>query len=79
MALKLAEAEIISEIKESDPVIILDDVMSEMDSDRRRLVLQLINNYDQVLITVPDRKLLDQPNLKYSKLFNVNKGKINIL
>ena len=79
LALKLAEAEIISEIKESDPVIILDDVMSEMDSDRRRLVLQLINNYDQVLITVPDKKLLDQPNLKYSKLFNVNKGKINIL
>ena len=77
LALKLAEAKIISELKKSDPIIILDDVMSEMDSERRKLILDLIASYDQVLITVPDIKLLDNFKLDYSKLFSVNKGEVN--
>ena len=77
LALKLAEAKIISELKKSDPIIILDDVMSEMDSERRKLVLELIDSYDQVLVTVPDIKLLDNSKLDNSKLFSVNKGKVN--
>jgi len=74
LALKLAEAKIIGELKKSDPIIILDDVMSEMDSERRKLVLELIASYDQVLVTVPDIKLLDNSKLGNSKLFSVNKG-----
>ena len=77
LALKLAEAKIISELKKSDPIIILDDVMSEMDSERRKLVLELIASYDQVLVTVPDIKLLDNSKLDNSKLFSVNKGEVN--
>ena len=49
-----------------------DDVMSEMDSERRKLVLELIASYDQVLVTVPDIKLLDNSKLDNSKLFSVN-------
>ena len=77
LALKLAEAKIISELQKSDPIIILDDVMSEMDSERRKLVLELIASYDQVLVTVPDIKLLDNSKLDNSKLFSVNKGEVN--
>jgi recombinational DNA repair ATPase RecF len=51
--------------------------MSEMDSERRKLILDLIASYDQVLITVPDIKLLDNFKLDYSKLFSVNKGEVN--
>ena len=79
LALKLAEAKIISELKGSDPIILLDDVMSELDSKRRELVLELIESYDQVLITIPDRKLLDNERIDESTLFSIKKGSVNSL
>ena len=53
--------------------------MSELDSKRRELVLELIESYDQVLITIPDRKLLDNERIDESTLFSIKKGSVNSL
>lgn len=50
LALKLSEAEIIRRKNNTSPVIILDDILSELDSSRRSFVLQHIEN-SQVFIT----------------------------
>lgn len=50
LALKLSEAEIIRRRNKTDPVIILDDILSELDSVRRDYVLNHIDN-SQVFIT----------------------------
>lgn len=50
LALKLSEAEIIRIKNKTDPVIILDDILSELDSVRRNYVLNHIDN-SQVFIT----------------------------
>lgn len=50
LALKLSEAEIIRRKNKTSPVVILDDILSELDADRRNFVLQHIGN-SQVFIT----------------------------
>ena len=50
LALKLAEAELIREITGEEPLILLDDVMSELDASRQDYILNHIRNR-QVFIT----------------------------
>ena len=54
LALRLAEAEYLAETRGDDPVILLDDVFSEMDDGRRERVLQKVSRYRQTLITTTD-------------------------
>ena len=54
LALRLAEAEYLAETRGDDPVILLDDVFSEMDDERRERVLQKVARYHQTLITTTD-------------------------
>jgi len=72
LALKLAEVEFIKEKKEEYPVLLLDDVMSELDENRRQQLLKFITGKVQTFITLNDKKLVD--NLVESKFFKVEKG-----
>ncbi len=54
LALRLAEAEYLAEMRGDDPIILLDDVFSEMDDGRRERVLQKVARYRQTLITTTD-------------------------
>ena len=54
LALRLAEAEYLAETRGDDPIILLDDVFSEMDDGRRERVLQMVARYRQTLITTTD-------------------------
>lgn len=54
LALRLAEAEYLAETRGDDPIILLDDVFSEMDDGRRERVLQKVVRYRQTLITTTD-------------------------
>ena len=54
LALRLAEAEYLAETRGDDPIILLDDVFSEMDAGRRERVLQKVARYRQTLITTTD-------------------------
>lgn len=54
LALRLAEAEYLAEARDDDPIILLDDVFSEMDERRRERVLQKVARYRQTLVTTTD-------------------------
>ena len=54
LAMRLAEAEYLSQTRRDDPIILLDDVFSEMDAPRRERVLQKVANYRQALITTTE-------------------------
>lgn len=54
LSLKIAELEIIKNETGSTPVLLLDDVMSELDYNRRKLLLSSIGNA-QILLTCTDR------------------------
>jgi DNA replication and repair protein RecF len=51
VSLKLAEAAIISERTGEPPVLLLDDVLSELDPDRRLALLERVGEQEQVIIT----------------------------
>lgn len=73
LSLKLSEAEILSEIRGENPVLLLDDVLSELDIKRQNYLLNKINDY-QVFITCCEHN--DKQQMKKGKVFTVNKGRI---
>jgi DNA replication and repair protein RecF len=54
LALLLAEREAIAATRDAIPVMLLDDVMSELDADRRGLLVQRLDDGGQALITTTD-------------------------
>ena len=54
LALRLGEAETLSAARGREPLLLLDDALSEMDAVRRQRVLEKASHYPQVLITTTD-------------------------
>jgi DNA replication and repair protein RecF len=55
LALLLAERQVIAERRDSAPVMLLDDVMSELDARRRQALVELLHNTEgQAVITATD-------------------------
>jgi DNA replication and repair protein RecF len=54
LALKLAEVRAMTEATGSAPLLLLDDVMSELDAQRRGLLLQVLGDVDQAILTTTD-------------------------
>jgi DNA replication and repair protein RecF len=58
LSLRLAEASYLATARGEEPVVLLDDVLSEMDAPRRRRVLEKLAGYQQSLITTTDLALV---------------------
>lgn len=52
--MKLAEGEIIKDIKKKAPLFLLDDLFAELDLNNSRRIIERIKNAGQVLITTTD-------------------------
>lgn len=74
LALKLAELEYIKSETGEYPVLLLDDVMSELDENRREQLLSFIKDKVQTFITATDDKFF--PDWKPGKYYWVNAGNI---
>ncbi|MEP6870485.1 MAG: DNA replication and repair protein RecF, partial [Anaerolineaceae bacterium] len=57
LSMRLAEASFLRRALGDDPVVLLDDVLSELDARRRRGVLDFIDSFQQTIVTTaePDR------------------------
>ncbi|MDO5018366.1 MAG: DNA replication/repair protein RecF [Lagierella massiliensis] len=64
LTLKLAQTKLYDEIKESSPIILLDDVFSELDDDRINYLLKEIKDY-QCIITSTDEGFIKNYNGEY--------------
>lgn len=73
LALKLAEASLLREKTQDEPVALLDDVMSELDEGRQDYILNHIKNW-QVFITCCDANTVLR--LKQGKTFHIENGKL---
>ncbi len=73
LALKLGMASLVKEFTGEQPVALLDDVMSELDTSRQDYILNHIKDW-QVFITCCDPSSVK--NLKYGKAFEVDRGVI---
>ena len=73
LALKLAEASLLKEMTQNEPLALLDDVMSELDITRQDYILNHIKNW-QVFITCCDADTVLR--LKKGKTFHIENGGI---
>ena len=76
LTLRLSEASYISSVRGEEPIVLLDDVLSEMDISRRRRVLQKIAGYEQVMITTTDPELMRQLLGPEAAYFRVEDGQV---
>ena len=76
LALKLAEAALLQNITKETPVILLDDVMSELDAHRQDYILNHVKK-NQVFITCCD--ITNTLKLKEGKIFHVENGSVTVL
>ncbi len=78
LALKLSEVLLMKE-NNYIPIILLDDVFSELDSSKKNNLLSYIINDNQVIITTTDLDNIDKKILSKSKLIRIENGKIKNL
>ena len=79
LALRLAEASYLSNLRADGPIVLLDDVLSELDSRRRAQVLRRASSYEQVVITTTDLEPLGQEFLRTATCFQVAAGQVTLL
>ncbi|HEY3080770.1 MAG TPA: DNA replication/repair protein RecF [Chloroflexota bacterium] len=76
LALKMAEGAFIREATGEWPVLLLDDVMSELDEVRRGQVLSAVAPEQQVIMTATELEAVDAGFLRRAKVFEVEAGAI---
>ncbi|MEZ0397069.1 MAG: DNA replication/repair protein RecF [Anaerolineales bacterium] len=77
LALKLAEVEWMKDKTGQWPVLLLDEVLAELDLQRRADLLTFIEDIEQVLLTTTDLKLFAPAFVEKATLWEVEAGKVN--
>lgn len=75
LSLKLSEIELVKQIINDTPILLLDDVLSELDSNRQNYLLNSINNI-QTLITCTGLDEFVNNRFNINRIFKVVEGKV---
>lgn len=76
ISFKLAELEIFNDINKEYPILILDDLFSELDIKKVEKILNYISDDVQTFITTTDLKKVKKSYLKNSKIFKIDNSGI---
>lgn len=76
LSLKLSEIELVKKIAKDSPVLLLDDVLSELDSNRQNYLLNSIGDI-QTIITCTGLEEFVNNRFEIDKIYKVNDGKVN--
>lgn len=77
LSLKLAEINYLKDKTGTYPVLLLDDVLSELDKNRQLKLLDAINENVQTFITTPSISDIKEDLLKKAKVFKIESGNIS--
>lgn len=75
LSLKLSEIELVKKITNDTPVLLLDDVLSELDSSRQKLLLGSIGDI-QTIITCTGLEEFVSSRFEINRVFRVEKGTV---
>ena len=78
IAYKISELLIYKKIKKDYPVLLLDDVFSEIDIKRRNKIIKFLKQEMQVIITTTDLEDIDSDLVKDATIYSVKNGIIKI-
>ncbi|MDE5781361.1 MAG: DNA repair protein RecF [Lachnospiraceae bacterium] len=74
LSLKMAEIEIVKDLIKDVPVLLLDDVMSELDSNRQNHLLDSLNGI-QTIITCTGLDEFIESRINAKRIYKVESGK----
>lgn len=77
LSLKMAQSYVLKEIKNSNPILLIDDVFGELDSSRRIKFLSLLPKESQKIITTTNLDWLGNNQLGSYRKYLIEDGKIN--
>ena len=76
LAYKLSEISIFERDLQTQPVLLLDDIFSELDLKKRNRLLKLIHTGIQSIITTTDLKNINKKYLEDAYIYNVKNGEV---
>ena len=76
LSLKLSEIEIFKKYNNDNPILLLDDVFSELDDKKKNALLKYISNDIQTIITTTELSNLDKTIINQAKLIHISAGKV---
>ncbi len=76
LSLRLAETQLLRERRGESPLLLLDDILSEMDADRRQSVLHTLGVGEQMLVTGTDWDRFPPDFLAGASLFEIEEGSV---
>lgn len=80
IALKLSEYDYLKDRKSTNPILLLDDILSELDEHRVSKIISHLKNYGQIFMTTTDKSYMDNLKKFYSEneisVFNIENGTI---
>lgn len=76
LSLFLAEFEVMEEESKEPPIVLLDDVMTDLDEIRRAHIFEITSGRCQAFLTAPTKKSFDETLLSAGKIFIVEEGRV---
>ena len=76
ISLKLSEIDIFKEVKKEYPILLLDDIFSELDIGKKNNLMKYINTDIQTIITTTDIHKIEKNILKEADIFLIEKGNV---
>ena len=76
ISFKLAEVKVFQNQTGTMPILILDDLFSELDHEKITRIIKFFKKSIQIFITTTDLKKIDEKILSNSKVFTIKRGKI---
>ena len=76
LSLKLSEVNLFNDLLGDSPILLLDDIFSELDISKRNNVLRYLNNDVQTIITTTDIENIDKSIRNMANVYEIESGKI---
>ena len=76
LSLKFSEINIFKDVRGTYPIVLLDDIFSEIDLDKRKNLLKFIKRNIQFIITTTDINNISDKILSFSSIFEIKNGTV---
>ena len=76
LALKMAEIDVFKNITGETPILLLDDIFSELDIEKRNKLIKFLNDDVQTIMTTTDLSEIDDELVKIANIYKIENGHI---
>lgn len=76
LALKLAEVKLFTDVLSDSPILLLDDIFSELDITKRNNIVKYLSNEVQTIVTTTDIENIEEKIRKKANVYKIKNGKI---